>query len=333
MTKTIYGRMACFALTFIGAFSTPAVAGDSLRLRLHDATALPGGIAAVVVRTYASRPIRQGQICFVSRPLLRAGVAAGPFETLESATVFSAADDASEFSSFIPGGPVQTTMLEFASASATINANDGPLLVLRYRVRADVMPGETYALDIDLDNTFLSDASGTTVELEGRGSELRIRAPGTPVRIAAASEEPEFGRVMLSLQTDEALSISSGQFGLRYPGDVVRGGAKVFVDPRYGNAQWHLSAPRGLLVISLRSQDHSLGSVPGDIVGIMMRMQPAAELSTDRRIWIDPAYTFLYDQHGATLPLSYEDDWIPQAGRKRNQIAMPARNSAAISNP
>jgi hypothetical protein len=38
-----------------------------LTLRVNDATVRPGGIAAAVIRTYASRGIGSGQLCFAVR--------------------------------------------------------------------------------------------------------------------------------------------------------------------------------------------------------------------------------------------------------------------------
>src|ERR1700750_1502257 len=53
------------------------VSGKSLTLRLNPAIGTPGGLVAVVLRTYAPRPIKQGQV--VVRAARKPGTAAGTF--------------------------------------------------------------------------------------------------------------------------------------------------------------------------------------------------------------------------------------------------------------
>src|SRR5215210_6280751 len=81
-----------------------AEAADKLTLRVNDARGGPGDLVSVVVRTYASRPIAQGQICIGARRNVRSrstansviGEAAtgSPFASLEKVEVFSARQDA-----------------------------------------------------------------------------------------------------------------------------------------------------------------------------------------------------------------------------------------------
>ena len=67
---------------------------DELRLRVNDATGVPGGLVAIVVRTYAPRGIRQGQMCFRALWNETEGYGDTPFVGLESAIVFSQRSDA-----------------------------------------------------------------------------------------------------------------------------------------------------------------------------------------------------------------------------------------------
>lgn len=311
--------------------SAGGVDPETLTLRVNDATAPPGGLVAVVLRTYAARPIRQGQICMVVRlfrqhnhsanksvagslyaPVDLRAPATGPFESMESAVVFSNAGDALQQVQFMGTDVGQPTMLEFASISATINASDGPLLVLYYRLRSDVQPGETYELSIDMANTMVTDANDEPVLLEARNGQLTIRAETDPIIISAAAEEPDlFNTVILGMQTEEAIAISSGQVGLRYSQDLLPGTPKVSIDPRYGIADWSLINIRGLTVVQFNSADHTLNTVPGEIVNLYLRLNPDALPGADRNVWLDPAYTFLYDSDGNALNLILEGDQIP----------------------
>ena len=59
------------------------------------------------------------------------------------------------------------------------------------------------------------------------------------------------------------------------------------------------------------SPDSTLGEVPGDIIGIAMKILDTSDPTIDRSLWLDPAQTFLYDSAGATLTLDLEGDVIP----------------------
>ncbi len=308
--------IAFIALSLPGVAQAGGAGPEALTLRVHDLTVVPGGRAALVLRTYASRPIRQGQICFVFRNLrspvgIKAGVMGeGPFVTLESAIVFSDSGDAVEQAELFPNGETQVTMLSFNSKSATVNASDGPMLVLFYRARPDVLPGDRYIVDLDFVNTWLVDAQGQPIPIEDRDGEMRVRSPSDPVSLAISSEAPANGQVLLGLQTDESMKISAGQFAFNYS-PLLTGRPKVFIDPRHGNAIPTVSWLRGQILVQFDSPDNSLGEVPGDIVGIAMKILEDADPTIDRSLWLDPAQTFLYDSTGATVALDLEGDVIP----------------------
>ena len=104
--------------------------GESMTLRINDTSAEPGGLAAVVLRTYAPRGVGQGQICLAAAA--NRGASGSPFVSLESVVVFSEQGDANVTQSFDEGA--QMGLIEFDSLSATINWSDGPLAVLFFRV-------------------------------------------------------------------------------------------------------------------------------------------------------------------------------------------------------
>ena len=76
-------------------------------------------------------------------------------------------------------------MVSFESLSATINSVDGPLAVLYLRLSDSVVPGQTFEITVDIENSSLVDEHGQPVGVEPRPGELTIRAPGGPTRVAA----------------------------------------------------------------------------------------------------------------------------------------------------
>ena len=60
-------RRTAFLLALFLCFTATAGAEEELTLRVSDAEGVPGGLAAITLRTYASRPIGQGQVCLESR--------------------------------------------------------------------------------------------------------------------------------------------------------------------------------------------------------------------------------------------------------------------------
>ena len=137
-TKTLGLFLAIVVLLVIP--STPASAGDEMTLRINDAMAVPGERMAVVLRTYASRGVGQGQICLNVRNANRGG--SGPLVELEGALVFSEHGDAVVDMHF--DGPAQMAMVEFSSATAGINWLDGAMAVFFFRTDGTLTPGELF---------------------------------------------------------------------------------------------------------------------------------------------------------------------------------------------
>ena len=315
-------------LVLPGSATAGAVEPEPMTLRVHDATAVPNGIAAIVLRTYEARPIRQGQVCLAVRRLLRTptpvvkkgkpgqpvnrGTSAVPFAALLGAAVFSDANDTAEQLQFLEGELDQVTMLEFDSASASVNMSDGPLLVLYYRMRGDVAPGDEYEIEVDLANTALFDPDQQPMPVMARNGRLQVRASSDPVDVSAAAEAPDFSRtVMVSMQTHEPIVIASGQLGLRYSQGLMPELPKIRIDPRHGNAEWDVVYTRDLIVVQFWSPDNSLNTVPGDIVSFYFEIDLNADPGIDRSVWLDPAFTYLYDLNGTAVTLGLEGDVIP----------------------
>ena len=67
--RTCSTLLAAAAIAIVAASVGAARKADKLTLRINDAEGARGEVVAVVLRTYSSRPLGQGQICFTaSRP-------------------------------------------------------------------------------------------------------------------------------------------------------------------------------------------------------------------------------------------------------------------------
>lgn len=284
---------------------------DTLTLRINDTTAEPGGEVAVVMRTYASRPIRQGQLCMhASSPGRGQKGAASPFAQLERVIVYSPTGDVISQSSF--AAPTQSAEVEFSSLSAGINSVDGPMVAFFFRLDSALLPGETFVLDLDPDQTFLLDALGQPVPIRIRPGELTIHAPGEPRSLAVDGDDVASGAVaVVGIETDELFPVGSGQVSLLYDPSVVLGQPTVTMDERYGLAEFHIvdSTP-GKLLVRFRSPDGSLNKLPGTFLTIFLPTDPAVPEGTQSPLSFDPAETSLWDPQGLAIPLELSGDTL-----------------------
>lgn len=299
---------------------------DALKLRVNDAVGKPGGMVAIVLRTYAARPIRQGQISVRVRGGGRPGTAAlaasslsGP--TVESLTqpaqpltflgavVYSTRGDSATKANPTGTASNQAVNVRFTSPSGTVNASDGPLAVLRFRLDPGVTPGQQFTIEVDPAFTNLVDAGGQGIVFEPINAVLTVRAPTAPLAIEAEGDEVEPGEMAeLGVQTAEPFGISSGRVTLRYNPAVAAGPPVVRIDPRYGKATFTVirRPRRGLLIVDFKSPDKSLNTVPGTIVSVDLPTRATAGLGTETPVVLDPAGTWLLNNRGRLLRLKIE---------------------------
>ena len=293
---------------------------DGLTLRVNDAIAAPGGTVAVVLRTYAPRPVRQGQIHVkIRRPTRPRNAKLGiTFEdvtqpvrplTLISATVYSQRGDSVTQSALTGQPDSQTATVRFESPSGTVNASDGPLAVLRFRLDPSVKPGQRFDLQIDPAVTSLVDAQGRPVTLEPRAATLTVRAPKAPFQIEAEGDDAEPGEMAeLGVQTSEPFPVSGGRVTLRYDQKLAGGAPVVRMDPRYGRSTFtvDLSKP-GVLVVNFTSPDSTLNTVPGTIVAVDLPVAASARIGARSPVTLDPAGTWLLSRKGRKLNIRIEN--------------------------
>jgi hypothetical protein len=313
------------ALVLAGASAASAKAGGAaLTLRANPAIAAPGGVFAVVLRTYAARPIRQGQILVkvVSKPTAAAARRRGRFDkakasgpsssapvaTLLSTTVFSVGGDSVSQATQSSTSLGEQALVKFQSPSAGINAADGPMIVFLFQLDPSVAPGQTFDLQIDPTASTLLDSANQKIVLDPRAGLLTVRAPGSPLTLQPEGGDAAPGTAAaLGVQTLEPFLVSAGRVTLHYDPSVAAGPPVVRIDPRYGNATFTADNPEpGLLIVDFQSPDKTLNSVPGSFIGVTLPIAPDAPAGSSSTLTLDPAETWLLDSTGADLPLVFE---------------------------
>ncbi len=311
MSIRFTGMVPLCALLSLIASAALAQPQEPMTLALNDALGTPGGVAALVFRTYASRPVGQGQVCVGFRAQRAGG--GGPIDQILGGRVYAlAGDTAYDMALSNSGG--QEIMLTFDSPSASINALDGPLAVIYVRLDEDASPGERYDVEPLLADSFLLDAEGEPIPLEVRGARLRVELPSEPMELAAAAEATVPGETaFLSVQTRRVQPLSGGQVGFRFDPAIADGLPTVRIDRRYGAATFNLSGSlpeQGLLLITFDSPTGDLNRLPGDIISVRLPTRADIALGTSSAISLDPALTFIHAPNGQLLPIEHDPDVI-----------------------
>lgn len=309
------GVFAAAVLSLLALIPEPASASDRLTLRVNDARGGPGDLVAVVVRTYASRPIGQGQLCIGARRTTRAASTAllseaaastdAPFVKLERAEVFSAKGDARFSVSF----DEQEATLKFNSPTGSINAADGPLAVLYFRLSNAVTDGQVFEISVDVSESTLFDGSGQRIEIESKPGRLEIRDDGQggeddELEVKVSAGRVKAGKVArVTIGTGAPIALASGRIALRYDPKLASGRPWVKVDPRYGKATVVVNTDTpGLVTIVFQSPDKSLNRVPGDLFEVRLPVSRQAPRGRTA-LTFDRTLTFARDDDGDLLDL------------------------------
>lgn len=261
----------------------PALAADAgpLTLRVNDATVPPGGILAVVVRTYSPRGVGQGQICLGGplAPVHEPGAeraAAGPLTELIEVRMWSDEGDVVLDASFDPAR--QELLVDFASASAGVNRSDGPMLAALFRIDPALPPGTVFTLGVD-PATRLFDGDGQLIVTEPRAGEILVREPAAPIEVGADGGRAAPGEwAELSFATHESLALESGTVVLLYDpaiaADPSGASAQVSMSPLYGASTFQAISGPGRVEVSFQSADASLNVVPGELITVRFQVAP-----------------------------------------------------------
>ncbi len=297
-------KVAVVGVLLAGAVAAAVMESRKLTVRINDAVGEPGGVVAVVLRTYASRPLGQGQLCFSAT---RAADPA-PFAAVEGFKVFGKRDVKAEVK-LETVGDRQELFLQFSSKRGTVNRADGPLAVVYLRLKDSVRRGQTFDLALDPGQTLLFDKSGAEITVRTRGGELEVRGRRGRQKIAADGDVIRPGdNVKIGVETFEPFAILEGQVGLLYDPAIVREPPRVRMDRRHGKRKFtsDTSTP-GLVLVNFSSRRALISSVPGKFIEIRLKTRDDVPVGTESVLSFDPSLTFFLDENGDVLPVKLED--------------------------
>lgn len=285
-----------------------AAVQEPLTLRINDGSAVPGGELAVVLRTYSPRGVGQGQVCFF-RSANFAGPKGLPMLTeLIEARVFSDEGDEVVVAEF--NVETQELMLDFSSASASINQSDGPMIALIFRLSETATPGAQFTMSVDPDVSFLFDGDGEPIEIEPRAGEITVRSALEPYEVDAEGGDAAPGLWSESgVGTAESLPLSGGTVVFLYDPAVVNGTPEVSMSPRYGTSTIEsVDYQVGRVAVTFSSADDSLNRVPGDIVSIRLLIADDVSIGEMSPVSLEGGTTQLFDADGLPIDLVLGDD-------------------------
>lgn len=287
---------------------------EPLVIRVSDAWAAPGGQAAIVLRTYASRPVRRGKIVVRrSAGLALGGGASAPIESWDSAVLFNAAGETLPID-LVPTQDGLGIELDFLdNLTFDFNRTDGVVAVLYATVAAGAAPGD-YPLLGDDAASELRDPEDDAVLLHLRPGELRIRAASAPVELGSGDVEVHPGSgARIEIGTGERFAIGSGTLVLNYDPAILLEGAEptLTTDVRHGLANLTIDASvPGTIEIGIESPDGSLNSeVPGDLFVVHLPTDPAIPLGTDSPLTFGIG-TELFDPSQAPIDVFFEGGFL-----------------------
>lgn len=304
-TRSTLWRAASLVTMFLTA-ATQSYAHEHLVLRVQDATARPGGQAALVLRTYQTRPVGQGTICLVvSDP----NGTAPPIDAVSRVEVFSQAADVIESINISEAGNALVIDVSFVSATASVNTIDGPMAAVFFDVPADALPGTEMSLSIEPAQSFLLDELGRPIPIEIRSGDLQVLHESQPVEVSADSHPPEAPGQPASLlfETEESFEIASGQIAWRYSSRELPGTPTLRLDPRYGSATLKLDGYPGLAIVNILSSDSDFNRLPGALIALQFQPRLAFDDAFRPSVRLDPALTVLFDKEGRVIPLRIDD--------------------------
>lgn len=323
--KATWRSISAAALIAAGVVSLApggtASAEETLTLRVNDARAEPGDLVAVVVRTYATRGMAQGEICLmassgpdsaaIGAPALK-GLRSKtmPFVALEAVEVASVAGDVTSLAAF--DEPSQMALVRFSSPSGTVNESDGPLATFYFRVSENFAGPAEFLIAIDLGGTFLVDADGEPVTLEPLAGEFEIRAPGEALRLHAVGDRVPPGEVAsLAVETEKPLAVAGGRLVLAYDSRFAGGSPELVSGFDGAELSYVLDTSEpGRLSLTFDSPDTALNHDPGRLLSF--HLPTSSDLSDGEKsdLVIDAGSSYLVDSEGRWIGLELVDGEI-----------------------
>ena len=226
------------ALALVACLTPLAASAQVLPVALvvEEVDTAPDTEVNVIVRTVAAQPLAGATLAIEARE--RDGLPVRGLASLVSATAFAGDDDAVLVATF--DHDAQRTEVEITSASGTLNAAFGPLVVLRYALEPGLADDTRFDVGIDPQVELVApDLSPVPALVEGRGRlRVRIPDPGPAEAGLGALGGPAFpgAPAVFGVATAEPFAIGSGTIELLYDPSFADGAPVVTIDSRYGAA-------------------------------------------------------------------------------------------------
>lgn len=283
------GQRSKIGLVAIVAFAAlaevaAAIPVEPLVLRVQDAIGEPGGPAAIVFRTYASRPIRRGRIATGATPALHFGEVSNglidPIASYDGGQIFSPQGDV--IGTFVFDPDTQSVDAQFESASASINSQDGVFGVLFVTLAAGVVPGTEYEIAVDAGLSFLTDPADNVIAIEPRPGRLRIRAASDPLDVGVSGGTVQSGSgAVIEIGTVEPRDLESGRILIGYDPAIAAGLPVVATDPRFGEADLTVTFPvLGRVQVDFVAPSGDFNRVPGGILTVTLPTKAGIPIGT-----------------------------------------------------
>lgn len=307
---------ALLALSAVFVSTSARAQAEPLTLRVSDAEGEPGGPVAIILRTYASRPVSQGRLGFTSSAGAFAAPVGGtePFASFDGGTIFGVNGDVIGSLVWDPG--TQSVDAIFSSASASINAVDGILAVLHFTLDAGVSPGATYNLDLATGGLFyLQDANGSPLPWTPRSGQLAVLAPGSPATLEVGGPKVHPGAYAeVEIDTLEPFAVESGVVELTYPSTLLFEPVSVITDPfaRHGSVtvtSAQVTEP-GRLRIEFFSPGADFNATPGTLFVVGFRTDAATPIGTMGPLALDAIETYLEGPGASPIALALAGDVV-----------------------
>lgn len=318
MSATARRRIAPIALVALALGAAAASAQTGVMGLVLDETRVRQGSteAAVVVRSTSARPLAAGSFAIQLRD--KDGLPGGAYTGLLGIDVLSGAGDAVGSATF--DQVTQRTEVSFSSPSGTINAEFGPMVVLRYALVPDLANDRRFILRLDPDSVDLDAANGQPVFYFTEKGRVRIDDPDADVDIEAEGEKAVPGAtVVFGAKTEILGELSSGTVEFLYQSGFAAGPATASIHPAYGAAVVDsVTEPEpGRLLVTFHATGGDLNTLlPGPFLAVSIPSRPDVAVGSRYEVILGPG-TAVLDGNGQLVGVEAEEPEIIRFVRPR----------------
>ena len=311
-------RLAPFIFTAAALGAGAASAQTGVTGLVIDETRVREGSAeaAVVVRMTSARPLAGGSFAVELRD--KDGLPGGAYTDLLSVEVLSGAGDAVGSATFDP--VTQRTEVEFSAASGTINAQFGPMVILRYALVPDLANDRRFILRLDPDSIDLDAADGQRVFFFTEKGRVRIDDADADVDLEAEGEKAVPGAtVVFGAKTEILGELASGTVEFLFQPGFAAGPATASIHPAYGAAVVDsvVEPEPGRLLVTFHATAGDLNTLlPGPFLAVSIPSRPDVPVGSRFELILGPG-TAVLDGDGRPVEVEADEPEIIRFVRPR----------------